>query len=402
MELDSSKDSAAAFDGRGRRVPTATVILLALHPLAGYLYLPALPALRQALGISVGEAQWTLSLFVLSFGATQMIWGGTADRLGRRPTLWFGLLLFEVASLVGVTCPSWWSLLGVRALQGAGAAAAGVCVRAILRDLHGTESRIRALSIAFSWLGAITILLPFATSFAPEVLSPRGVFGIMAMGGLLALASLTWLGGLPLPAPPVSHRPWAAWRAILVHPVFRAYTALSAASYVGHYLFLAGSSFVLVEHRHVSVTDYALLLSAASVFHLLGTWCCRRWIALHGLRRTVARAGALTAVSGLALLTAAAGDLQSPWALIAPQWLYVFAHAMHQSCGQAVAISPFPHDAGAATGLQGTLLPTLASLAAAAMAPMAAVSWTLAAAMGLCALLTAFVARVWTQNVGDP
>jgi DHA1 family bicyclomycin/chloramphenicol resistance-like MFS transporter len=46
----------------------------------------------------------------------------------------------------------------------------------------------------------------------------------------------------------------------------------------------------------------------------------------------------------------------SLWALLLPQWLYAFGHGLHQPCGQAAAVGPFPHAAGAAAALAGCVL----------------------------------------------
>ena len=44
------------------------------------------------------------------------------------------------------------------------------------------------------------------------------------------------------------------------------------------------------------------------------------------------------------------------WAVLLPQWIYTLGHGVHQPCGQAGAVGPFPHAAGVASALTGFML----------------------------------------------
>jgi MFS transporter, DHA1 family, multidrug resistance protein len=46
--------------------------------------------------------------------------------------------------------------------------------------------------------------------------------------------------------------------------------------------------------------------------------------------------------------------------VLLPQCLFVFGHGMHQPCGQAGVVGPFPHAAGAAAALAGAMLALVA------------------------------------------
>jgi len=385
-------------------VLAAVVLLLALHPLASNLFLPALPLLRERPGATPDAVQWTLSVFVLGFGATQIGWGALSDRVGRRPTLLIGLACFLVAAIGCLMARDIAQLVAWRALEGAGVAAAGVSARAMLRDLHDPAECARALSIGFSWLGAIGLAVPL-----------MGALLVDAGGVQLVLAALTVIGIIVLVyvafALPETRSTSASgdavvldvsgWMRVATHPVFRVYTALTTCTYVGHYVFLVGSSSLLVERYGLSTFAYGLVLSFGSLVHLLGTFACRHWLSTGGILRTVARAGWLSMVSGIALIVLAAFGKAEAWAVVVPQWCYIFAHAVHQSCGQAAAMGPFRSLAGTAAALQGTLLPLSAVAVAAVLAkPLVHSAFALPVSLGVCALMTAAVACIWVQRVG--
>ena len=385
-------------------VLVVAIVLLALHPLASSLFLPALPELRDHSGATPEMVQWTLSAFVLGFGATQILWGALSDRFGRRPMLLVGLSAYLLAAVGCLTAGDVAQLVSWRALEGAGVAAAGVTARAILRDLHDPVECARLLSIGFSWLGVIGLAAPL-----------MGAVLVDAGGVPLVLVAMTAFGtavlvfvALALPETKTANASMdvvaldaTGWLRIGVHPVFRAYTALTTCTYVGHYVFLTGSSSLLVDRYGLSTFSYGLVLSFGSVVHLLGTVACRRRLAVGGIQRTVAWAGRLSFASGVALIVLASVGVREAWAVIAPQCVYIFAHAVHQSCGQAAAMAPFRASAGTAAALQGTLLPLSAVAVATLLAkPLARSSFALPASLGTCALLTAAVACLWVQRLG--
>jgi hypothetical protein len=91
------RDLDALFLARPVMAPRLVVLLLALllglQPVTTDLYLPALPAITQGFGASMGQAQLTLTALLLAFGLSQLIWGPLSDRFGRRPILLWGMAL---------------------------------------------------------------------------------------------------------------------------------------------------------------------------------------------------------------------------------------------------------------------------------------------------------------------
>jgi DHA1 family bicyclomycin/chloramphenicol resistance-like MFS transporter len=96
---------------------------------------------------------------------------------------------------------------------------------------------------------------------------------------------------------------------------------------------------------------------------MAGTFACRRAILRHGMAGAVGRAAVITLAAGAVALgatqAAASGHEALVW-LLAAQGLYAFGHGFHQPCGQAGAVGPFPHAAGAAAALAGFVLALVA------------------------------------------
>ena len=376
-------------------------LLLSLHALSSSLILPTLPLLTVE---DSSNRQWAFSALILGFGSTQIVWGSLADRWGRRPSLICGLVLFVLASSGCFFASSLPPLLVCRWLQGAGVAAAGVCARAIIRDLHSAQQSIVVLSRCFSWISAISLAGPVLGGMLVARYGMPGALAAYGLLGLVALASTVLLLNETLDTSKLADAsvPAGKWSDIWRHPVFRTYTALTASSYIGHYLFLSNSAFLLMEQRGMSSVEYGAVLSLCSLLYWAGTVLCRRALATFGLRETVRAASLAGLAGGMAMgLLAISGD-NSAAAIIFPYMLFVLAHAIHQSCGQAAAMAPFKWAAGRASAALGTTLPVVAVCTGSLLAPgMAAASSSLPLAVCAAAILTAGVAWIWVHQHGD-
>jgi len=338
----------------------ALALLLGLQPATTDIYLPALPMLTRDLAAPMSAAQLTMSALILAFGVGQLFWGPVADRVGRRPVLLAGLLLFTAASLGAVLAGSIGWLVLWRVLQGATMAAAVVCARAIVRDLYEPHEGAQVMSLALSGLGVIAIVGPVLGGIVAATLGWRAALGVVAAFGALTLAFIAWrLPETLRHGNPQATRPGpllAQWGVIARHPTFVAWTLLVSATYGGLFTILAGSSFVYIDVLGLSPGWYGLAMASGSLSYLAGTFVCRRWIVRHGIRGAVARGGGFTLAGGALIVALALAGVQASWAVLLPQCLFAFGHGIHQPCGQAGAVGPFPRAAGAASALAGFVL----------------------------------------------
>jgi len=134
--------------------------------------------------------------YALTQAAFQIPFGLMSDKLGRKRTLLFGLLIFIAGSVIAAMSDNIYMLLIGRFLQGAGAI--GSVVSAMIADLVKEEERAHAMAI----MGG-TIALSFAAAMiiAPIV---GGHWGIDKLFWLTAILSVMAIGILftAVPQPP--------------------------------------------------------------------------------------------------------------------------------------------------------------------------------------------------------
>jgi DHA1 family bicyclomycin/chloramphenicol resistance-like MFS transporter len=340
-----------------------------------------------------------MSALILAFGVGQLFWGPVADRLGRRPTLLWGLGLYTLASAACAMAGSIELLIVARVLQGACLAAAVVVARAIVRDLYEPHEGARVMALALTGLSVIALCGPMLGGLVTAWAGWRATLAAVALLGAAILAFVTWR----LPETLVQRNPRAtrlapllgAWRQIARHPTFRAWTLLVSCSYGGLFTLLAGSSFVYMDMLGLSPAAYGMVFGTTSLSYGIATLVCRRWIRTLGMAGAVWRGGFFTLAAGLLIVGCTAAGLHSVWVVLGAQWLYAFGHGMHQPCGQAGSVSAFPRAAGTASALAGFLLALTAFCVGRVLGlTLSAGLWPFAACLGFWSLATSTVA--WT------
>ena len=156
------------------------------------LYAEALPGGRDhtLVGIALGAYGLTQAILQIPFG-----W--LSDRWGRKPTIYFGLAIFAVGSVVAALAHTLPMIILGRVIQGAGAISAAVI--ALLADLTREEVRTKAMAII-----GISIGLTFALSMIGGPILNRwiGVPGIFLLTGILATGAIVAVRfGIPDPPP---------------------------------------------------------------------------------------------------------------------------------------------------------------------------------------------------------
>ena len=166
----------------GRRIDPALLVVLggvsaALH--IGKLP-PALPVLQQALGVTLLQAGFLLSLVQLAGMSLGLAVGLAADGLGLKRTMVAGLVLLSAASLMGGWAEDASSLMLLRAVEGFGFLLASMPAPSLIRRLVVPARMNRTLGL---W-GAY---MPFGTAVAlmcgPAVMAMRRLAGLVVAAG---------------------------------------------------------------------------------------------------------------------------------------------------------------------------------------------------------------------------
>jgi MFS family permease len=180
-----------------RRTVSTLALLYSFRMLGLFMVLPLLALYAgDFAGASPALIGLALGIYGLSQALLQVPFGWLSDRIGRKPVIVGGLLLFALGSLVAATADTITGIILGRALQGTGAIAG--TLMALLADLTREEQRTKAMAVV-----GISIGFSFAIALVvgPLVAAAGGLSAVFFLTAALALAGigLVWLR---VPSPP--------------------------------------------------------------------------------------------------------------------------------------------------------------------------------------------------------
>lgn len=192
-----------------RRATVSLAAIFALRMLGLFMIMPVFSVYAKTIpggdntvlvGLAIGIYGLTQSLFYIPYG-----WA--SDRLGRKPVIVFGLVIFALGSLVAALSQSLtWIIVG-RAIQGAGAISSAVT--AFIADLTTEQSRTKAMATVG---GSIGISFAIAIIAAPVVyrwLGMSGLFLAIAVLAIVAIGVVIWIVPEAPHAPVIKRAPFA-------------------------------------------------------------------------------------------------------------------------------------------------------------------------------------------------
>src|SRR3954453_3866368 len=147
----------------------------------------ALSTIRDDLGASVAQLEWTVNAYNLSFAVLLMTAAALGDRFGRRRMFAGGVGLFGLASAACALGPSVGALIAARAVQGAGAALVTTLALALVGAAFPPERRGAALGIFFAVNGLAVAGGPLVGGAVTEGIAWQWIFWLNVPIGLVLI-----------------------------------------------------------------------------------------------------------------------------------------------------------------------------------------------------------------------
>lgn len=173
----------------------ATILAFCLIPLSGFatdIYIPSLPTMAGEMGVSSIQVQLTLSIFLISYGISQLFVGGILDSFGRYKIGLYCLVVFAIASLVIANTHNIYIIYLMRIIHGLSVGAIVVAKRAYFVDLFSGEQLKHYLSLFSIIWSTGPIVAPFIGGYLQSVFGWESNFYFLA-GFALVFALLEYL-----------------------------------------------------------------------------------------------------------------------------------------------------------------------------------------------------------------
>ncbi|MBK4728016.1 Bcr/CflA family multidrug efflux MFS transporter [Erwinia sp. MYb375] len=364
-------------------------LLAMLMPLSIDMYLPALPQIAREFAVSAGSVQMTLNAYILGFALGQLVYGPLADSFGRKPVIAAGTLIFAIAAAACALAQTIDQLITLRFLHGLSAAAGSVVISALMRDSYSKEEFSRMMSFVMLVTTIAPLLAPIVGGWMLLIWSWHAIFWTISAAAVVT--TLLVVTQIKETLPKDKRQPFSLrttlrnFLSLFRHKRVFSYMLASGFSFAGLFSFLNVGPFVYIELNHISPQDFGYYFALNVVFlflmTLLNSRCVRRFGPL-----VMFRFGLLIQFSmGVWLVVVSALNLGFI-PLVFGVAMFIGCVAMVSSNAMAVILEEFPHMAGTASSLAGTLRFGVGALAGALLSTITFTSaWPMVSAIFICA-----------------
>jgi DHA1 family bicyclomycin/chloramphenicol resistance-like MFS transporter len=329
----------------------ALVSVTFIGPLSLHLFIPAMPAVKEAFEVSTGMAQLTMSLAMLSMAFFTVAYGGLSDRFGRKRVLLGGLVLFTCGAAACMLAANLPMLLAGRILQGAGAGCGVVLARAIARDVYGQERVAQVIA----YLTAAYVLGPM---FAPAIggqlttlFGWRALFVFASVVGLVVIFAATFaVPETRARTAAAPHGVFTGYKSLLRRPRFVGFMLQPGLLSAAFYVQATAASFLAAEHLGVDAAKIGVWFFAFPIGFMAGSFISGRVGASRSIEFMTMLGGVIGVANGALLVGWLYFGGISMAALYIPGMFVSLAQGLSMPYAQAGAMAVDAELAGSASG----------------------------------------------------
>ncbi len=333
--------------------------LIAVNAMAIDVMLPGIQQIGASLGVeSENQRQLVITSYFLGFGIFQLLFGPLSDRFGRKKPLMVGLSIYVFAAVVAIFATSFPMLLGLRFLQGSGAAASVVIAVAMVRDRFKGEEMAQIMSFSFMVLLIVPVIAPSIGQGIMLLGDWHLVFIFMAVMG--TIVNIWTALRMPETLTAENRRPFTikavseGFGYVFSNRASISYI-LATALIIGCLFGFLNSSQQIYQQIYGLGPWFPLAFAAGALVMALGSFTNARLVRRLGQRRMSHGALLLFLAGGIILLVMALS-------FAVPVWLFIIMIAAMFYCFAGIgpnfgslALEPLGHVAGTAASTQGAI-----------------------------------------------
>lgn len=330
--------------------------MASLGQVASDLYLPSLPAIAVQLAAHINWVQWSVSIYMVGYAFSQLLYGPISDGIGRKKPLLVGLTLLLLGSIVCSTTTTITGLLIGRCLQGIGAGAGVTLSRAILRDAY-SGADLATFASYLTLCGTVLMAgAPLLGGYMQHWLGWRANFIFLSIYAALILGvSLCKLPETNQQQDKSHLKPkqWATnIGTLFTHRAFIALSIIIFCTYAGLLAWLTSGPVLMQLRAGLTPVAFGWTGLAMGGGYALGSLSNARVVKHLGVKKMLGVGLSLMATGAVLMLLLTTHQVVA-WRVVMPMAIFFAGSGFVFANSYALALSPFAKIAGVAGGVFG-------------------------------------------------
>tara|TARA_R110002111_G_scaffold7504_2_gene29790 strand:- start:46 stop:1251 length:1206 start_codon:yes stop_codon:yes gene_type:complete len=162
--------------------------LMSLVALSIDALLPALPEIGAAVGVvNANDNQLLITMIFLGLGFGQLIFGPLSDSFGRKRIVYFGFVVFFIASIICVTTKNFEIMILGRILQGVGLSSPRSLTLSMIRDSYSGDYMAKIISIVVMFFILVPVVAPTLGQFLINFFNWESIFYFNLIFGIIIM-----------------------------------------------------------------------------------------------------------------------------------------------------------------------------------------------------------------------
>lgn len=329
-------------------------ILTAVGQMTQTMYVPSIGHMASEFLVSPAALQAVMACYLIPYGLSQFVYGPLSDRLGRKPIILIGLVIYVAGAVMALFAHQYEWFLAGSFVQGLGIGCGGAMSRTLTRDVFsGTElhkvNSLISMCVIFS-----PLLAPVLGGYLTESLGWRSSYMFLALFGIAVVITMMTNFDETLPKEKRrAERISDSYRYVLSDRRFQGYLICLVATFSGVAMFEAAAGVLLGGVLDLPATTVSLLFVLPIPGYLVGA-ALSSFIAAKKNQRSALTFGLFAILIGsLIVLIPGLMDSTSALTLVGGATVYFLGAGILFPAATTGALSPLPYHAGTGGAVLG-------------------------------------------------
>ncbi|MEC3908561.1 multidrug effflux MFS transporter [Tamlana sp. 2201CG12-4] len=327
--------------------------------------LPALPQIGLHLSVTnTTSNQLLITMIFLGLGFGQLIFGPLSDSFGRKPIVYFGFIVFIIASIICVTTKDFEMMIIGRILQGVGLSSPRSLALSMIRDSYSGDYMAKIVSIVVMFFILVPVIAPTLGQVLMTFFNWESIFYFNLLFGIIIMI---WFWQRQSETLPKEKRIKFTWHLFIdgTREFFKykdavAFTLVSG-FITGSFMVYLSTAQQIFQEQYNLADMFPYIFASLAISVGLATFLNSRLVVKYGMWRIAYIATiAYAAVSILYLLLYWSGNNPSIYILLSFFALQFFAVGFLFGNLRAIAMQPLGHIAGIGAAINGFISTVMA------------------------------------------